>query len=170
MHNLNTLKWLFSVYLYHSMNVPLNLPPYPYRLSEEKGKQHIYDDFRKKWVVFTPEEWVRQHILHFLVNKKKYLPGLIAIERKVKHATEQLNRYDVLCYNQTGNPYLLVECKNPDVPITHDTLMQMAHYNMSIKATYVVVSNGLEHYAARADFNLGELVFLDDFPDFAQLT
>jgi hypothetical protein len=148
------------------MNVPLNLPPYPYRLSEEKGKQHIYDDFRKKWVVFTPEEWVRQHILHFLVNKKKYLPGLISIERKVKHATEQLNRYDVLCYNQNGQPYLLVECKNPDIEITHDTLMQAAHYNMSIKSPFLVVSNGLVHYSAKADFTNGKMDFLDDFPEF----
>ena len=148
------------------MNVPLNLPPYPYRLSEEKGKQFIYDDFRKKWVLFTPEEWVRQHILHFLVNKKKYLPGLIAVERKVKNTTEQINRFDILCYNQSGQPYLLVECKSPQVDLDHNTFMQTAHYNKSIKATYVVVSNGLIHYAAKADFIANEMIFLDDFPDY----
>ncbi len=148
------------------MNVPLNLPPYPYRLTEEKGKQFIYDDFRKKWVLFTPEEWVRQHILHFLVNKKNYLPGLIAIERKVKNTSQQINRFDILCYNQLGQPHLLVECKNPQIDLNHDTFMQTAHYNTSIKATYVVVSNGLIHYAAKADFLENEMIFLDDFPDF----
>jgi hypothetical protein len=148
------------------MNVPLNLPPYPYRLSEEKGKQFIYDDFRKKWVLFTPEEWVRQHILHFLVNKKNYLPGLIAVERKVKNTTQQINRFDILCYNQSGQPHLLVECKNPKIDLDHNTFMQTAHYNKSIKAAYVVVSNGLIHYAAKADFSTNEMVFLDDFPDF----
>lgn len=148
------------------MNVPLNLPPFPYRFSEENGKKFIYDDFRKKWVLFTPEEWVRQHILHFLVDKKKFLPGLIAIERKVKHTTDQLNRFDILCYHQDGKPYLLVECKSPQIEMDHSTFMQTAHYNASIKAKYIVVSNGLVHYSAKADFEKNELEFLDDFPDF----
>jgi len=147
------------------MTVALNLPPYPYRLSDKKGKQYLYDDFRKKWVFFTPEEWVRQHILHFLVNKKNYLSGLIAIERKVKHATSQLNRYDILCYNRFGQPHLLVECKSPEIEISHDTFMQTAHYNKSIKARYVAVSNGLVHYAAKPNYDENELVFMDDFPD-----
>ena len=148
------------------MNTPLNLPPYPYRLTEEKGKKLIYDDFRKKWVVFTPEEWVRQHILHFLVNKKNYLPGLIAIERKVKNSTDQLNRFDILCYNKFGQPHLLVECKAPHIEINHNTFMQTAHYNKSIKAAFIVVSNGLIHYAAKANFDENKMDFLDDFPSF----
>lgn len=148
------------------MNVPLNLPPFPYRLSEIKGKQHIYDEFRKKWLLFTPEEWVRQHVLHFLVNKKNYLPGLIAVERKVKSPLEQLNRFDILCYNKFGQPHLLVECKNPQIELSHDNLMQLAHYNKSVRSAFVVLTNGLVHYAAKADFNEGELKFLDDFPEF----
>lgn len=148
------------------MTEALNLPPFPYRLSEIKGKTHIYDEFRKKFVAFTPEEWVRQHILHYLVNKKNYLPGLIAIERKVKNTTTQINRFDVLCYNRFGQPHLLVECKAPTVSIGHDTFMQTAHYNKSIRANYIAVSNGLNHFAAKADFDENQLQFLQDFPDF----
>lgn len=148
------------------MNIALNLPPFPYRLSEIKGKTHIYDDFRKKWVVLTPEEWVRQHVLHFLVNKKNYLPGLMVIERKVKPNLTQINRFDVLCYNQFGQPLLLVECKSPEVTINHDTFMQTAHYNSTIKAKYIAVTNGITHYAAFADYATNEYKFLDQFPDF----
>lgn len=147
------------------MNIALNLPPYPYRLQEQRGKQYIYDDFRKKWILFTAEEWVRQHILHYLVNKKNYLPGLMAIERKVKNPA-QINRYDILCYNRFGQPFLLVECKSTQIPISHDTFMQTAHYNKSIRAQYILVSNGLTHYCAKADFTTNEFTFLEDFPEF----
>ena len=147
------------------MNKALNLPPFPYRIENIKGKTHIFDDLRKKWIKLTPEEWVRQHVLHFLVNKMGYLPGLMMVERKVKNTTGQLNRFDILCYNKFGQPYLLVECKSPDVEISHGSFMQTAHYNRSIRAKYIAVTNGLTHYAALADFNEGELKFLENFPE-----
>lgn len=147
------------------MSNALNLPPFPYRVSEIKGKNHIYDEFRKKWVLLTPEEWVRQHVLHFLVNKKKYLPGLMVIERKVKNMKEQINRFDILCYNQFGQPWLLVECKNPEVTINQDTFMQTSHYNQSIKSKYIAVTNGIVHYAAKTDFEENVYKFLEDFPE-----
>lgn len=147
------------------MSIVLNLPPYPYRLQEQKGRPYIYDDLRRKWVLHTPEEWVRQHLLHYLVNKKQYLPGLIAIERKIKNPA-QVNRFDILCYNRYGQPYLLIECKKPEQEINHDTFMQTAHYNKSLRSQYIAVSNGLTHFAAKADYAANEFKFLEEFPDY----
>lgn len=94
------------------------------------------------------------------------MAGLIAVERKVKNPTLQVNRFDILCYDRFGQPHLLVECKGPEVEINHDTFMQTAHYNRSIRAKYVAVSNGMTHYAAKADYSVGELKFLEEFPDY----
>ncbi|MDG3582249.1 type I restriction enzyme HsdR N-terminal domain-containing protein [Galbibacter pacificus] len=143
----------------------LNFPAYTFRFKNSENKVHIFDSIRKKFVQLQPEEWVRQHVVAFLLNEKKYPVSLINIEKELK-INSLKKRYDVLIFQPNGNIHLIVECKAPNVKITQHTFDQIARYNLSLKATYLMVTNGLEHYYCQMDYENEKYIFLKDIPSY----
>lgn len=128
------------------MNVyDLNLPPIKPSLKKEEGKVWIFDIIRKKYVVLTPEEWVRQHFVHYLIQSKKYPKTLFKIESSLTYNKLQ-KRFDILVRDRKGNPWMLVECKAPSIKLTQRAFNQVAVYNMTLGARYLAVTNGMVHY------------------------
>jgi hypothetical protein len=144
----------------------LNLPSYKFRLKKENEIIFIFDELRKKYVVLSPEEWVRQNFIRFLVEEKKYPASLIAVEIGLKY-NQLRKRADVLIYNTKGQPYLMIECKAPGVKISQETFHQIAAYNMSFKVDYLVVTNGLDHFCCKMDYSNNSYEFLQMIPDFS---
>jgi len=146
----------------------LNLPTYPIKLKEEGGKQYIFDTIRKKYLVLTPEEWVRQNFVQYLIQEKEFSAGLISIEKGLK-LNELQKRADILVYNINSQPVVLVECKAQNVKINQETFEQIARYNMVFKVPYLVVTNGMEHYCAKIDFTQNSFEFLTEIPCYKEL-
>lgn len=146
----------------------LNLPSYPIKLKDEGGKQYVFDFFRKKYLVNTPEEWVRQNFIHFLVQEKKYPASLIAIEKGLK-LNELQKRADAVVYDANGDPIVLIEFKAPSVKITETTFEQISRYNMVFKVPYLIVSNGLNHYCCKIDFDDNSFEFIKEIPYYNKL-
>ena len=143
----------------------LNFPSYTFRLKNSENNIHIFDVIRKKFVLLQPEEWVRQHCIHFLTNEKKYPISLINVE-KVVHINGLNKRYDVVVYNPDGSIHLIIECKAPKVKISQSAFDQIARYNLALKASFLMVTNGLNHYFCTMDHNLGTYNFLKDLPSY----
>lgn len=143
----------------------LNLPVYQFRLKKEAGLVFIFDEIRKKYVVLTPEEWVRQNFIRFLIEDKKYPASLISVEVGLKY-NQLRKRADVLIYNRQGQPYLMIECKAPGIKVSQETFHQIAAYNMSFKVNYLVVTNGMDHFCCRMDYAAETYEFLQMIPDF----
>ncbi len=143
----------------------LNLPTYNFRLRSVQGKKEIFDEFRKKFVVLTPEEWVRQNLLMYLHHVKGIPVGLIAIERGLT-VNKLKKRTDIVVYKNDGKPCMIVECKASSVKVDQNTFEQIARYNMSLKVNYLLVSNGLTHYSCKINFNNKTFAFLEEIPDF----
>jgi hypothetical protein len=143
----------------------LNFPPIDAQIRVQNGKQFIYDIIRKKYIVLTPEEWVRQHLVHFLINERQCPKGLIAVERGLKHNGLQ-RRFDVVVYSRNLTPWLIVECKAPQVAITQQTFDQIARYNMSLQVPYLLVTNGLQHFCCEIDYLQRSFSYLQDVPSF----
>lgn len=146
----------------------LNLPSYQFNIKEEDKKTKIFDAIRKKFLVLTPEEWVRQHLIRFLIEEKKFPKNLIAVEKGLKLNGMQ-KRADILAYSKKGEPIFMVECKAPNVAINQAVLDQIGRYNITFKVPYLLVSNGLEHYCAQIDFINKKFSFLKDIPDYETL-
>lgn len=143
----------------------LNFQHFQFRIKEENGKDLIYDEIRAKYVALTPEEWVRQHCVHFLVENKSVPQGLVSVERGLMLNGKRL-RYDVAVYSKSGNPLLLVECKAPEVLITQETFNQIATYNLMLKVPFLWVTNGMSHYFCEIDFDKNSFNFLKELPDY----
>jgi hypothetical protein len=143
----------------------LNLPNYSFKLKQESNGKHIFDSIRKKFVVLTPEEWVRQNFLQYLIQDRKFPASLIAVEIGLKYNQMQ-KRTDVLVYNKEGKPYLMVECKAPEVKISQDAFDQIARYNMAFKVKYLVVTNGLSHFCCMMDYSTNSYQYLELIPIF----
>jgi type I site-specific restriction endonuclease len=141
----------------------LNLPPFEHKIRTAGQSKQIFDSLRRKYVALTPEEWVRQHVIHFLVDGKKYPANLISVEKGLKVETLD-KRTDLVVFNRYGNPWMIVECKSPDTAISEDTLYQAARYNMTLRVRFLVLTNGLEHYCCQVDDR--EITFLDDLPPY----
>lgn len=146
----------------------LNLPPYPLKLKEEGGKKYIFDSIRKKYLVLTPEEWVRQNFIHYLIQEKQYPSTLISIEKGLQ-LNELQKRADVLIYSKTGKPLLLIECKAANVKITQETFEQIARYNKVFQVPYLIVTNGLKHYCCLINFEENSSSFLEGVPAYSEL-
>jgi predicted type IV restriction endonuclease len=143
----------------------LNFPNYSFRFKNSENKMAIFDEIRKKFVVLTPEEWVRQHVVQYLLLEKKYPKSLINVEKLVK--VNGLNkRYDIVVFQPNGEIFLLIECKAPEVPISQQTFDQIARYNLKLNAQFLMVTNGLNHYFCQMDFENEKYVFLKEAPDF----
>lgn len=145
----------------------LNLPNYTFKTKEERGKQYIFDEIRKKYLQLTPEEWVRQHFVKYLIQEKNYPASLIVLEKGLK-LNELTKRADVLIYKDSS-PILLVECKAPEVKITQSTFDQIARYNLVFKVPYLIVTNGINHYCCVINFETNSFDFIKDIPDFGNL-
>ncbi|NVJ87877.1 MAG: type I restriction enzyme HsdR N-terminal domain-containing protein [Flavobacteriaceae bacterium] len=143
----------------------LNLPNYTFKLKSTENKTLIFDNFRKKYVVLTPEEWVRQHFATFLLKEKNYPLTLIAIEKQLK-VLNLVKRTDILVFNTNGEPNIIVECKAPNITINQETFDQIARYNLKLKAEFLVVTNGIHHYYCKMDFENESYVFLKDLPKY----
>lgn len=122
---------------------------------------------RKKFVVLQPEEWVRQHIVHYLIEHKKYPKSHINVEKQLV-VNSLKKRYDVVVFNSDGSIEILVECKAPEIIINQTTFDQIARYNLKLEANYLVVTNGLEHFYCKMDFEQEKYTFLRDIPDFSR--
>lgn len=146
----------------------LNLPTYSFRIQKQKGKTVIFDEIRKKTIVLTPEEWVRQNFIKYLIDEKKYPSTLMSIETGLKLNQNQF-RADLLVYDRKGKPLLIVEFKAPTVKVTQQTFDQITRYNMTFRVPYLVVSNGLNHYCCQVDLEKQTYVFLKEVPAFDQL-
>ena len=143
----------------------LNLPAFSPTLKKDQEKVLIFDMIRKKYVVLTPEEWVRQHFVHFLVDQHNYPKSLFRIESSLSYNKLQ-KRSDILIHSREGKPWMLVECKSSSIKLTQKAFNQIAVYNMTIGADFLAVTNGMVHYCWHAP-KLGEPpVFLDEFPVF----
>ncbi len=143
----------------------LNLPKYSFKITKKEEKHYIFDEIRKKSVFLTPEEWVRQHFIQFLIQEKKYPKSHIAVEKEIK-VNNLKKRFDVLVFNNRGEHEVIVECKSPKIKITQATFDQIARYNLQLKANYLIVTNGLEHYYCKMDFEKQEYVFLEECPEY----
>ena len=141
----------------------LDLPTYNFKLKSSENKTLIFDKLRKKYVVLTPEEWVRQHYVCFLIEEKEYPISLIALEKQLI-INNRRKRTDILVFNNKGNHEIIVECKAPSIKITQDTFDQIARYNLKLKANYLIVTNGLEHFYCKMDFEKETYIFLKDIP------
>jgi predicted type IV restriction endonuclease len=147
----------------------LNLPAYPFKLKTKEQKKYIFDAFRGKFVKLTPEEWVRQHFIRYLVEEKGYSPSLIAVEMPMRYNKLDF-RADAVVHNRQAQPVLIIECKAPDIPVSQEHFDQIIRYNMQLKVEYLMVTNGLEHYCCRVDPEAGRYHFLKDIPSFSELT
>ncbi|WP_221420199.1 type I restriction enzyme HsdR N-terminal domain-containing protein [Fulvivirga sp. M361] len=143
--------------------IQLNLPQIACNIRKNDGKPEIFDAVRKKYVALTPEEWVRQHFIHYLVNQLEYPKSLLSVETGMKYHTLS-KRTDILVYNRDMSPLLLTECKSFKVRITQSSLNQVAVYNRMIKAPYMVLTNGLKHYCCHLTEKNYE--FIEEIPPF----
>jgi hypothetical protein len=127
----------------------------------EGGRMEVFDSVRRKWVRLTPEEWVRQNVLEWMTGIKAYPASLIAVEKEVRLGP-LTKKFDILVYDNSHNPWLMVECKAMDVPVTEKVLMQVLRYRMSVPAGVLVVTNGIETHALALE--QGRAVWLDEWP------
>ena len=164
----NPSKILTFVSKYAKMQ-PLNLPPFEANIKKMDGMVKIQDVLRRKFVALTPEEWVRQHFVHFLLEQKGYSPTLMANEVAVT-LNGMSRRCDTVVYRQEGlKPLMIIEYKRPDVDITQKVFNQICRYNMVLEVEYLVVSNGLKHYCCKVDLQNGTYTFLQDIPPYSDL-
>jgi len=142
--------------------ISINYPEYPFKIHKEAGKDQIFDPLRKSWVVLTPEEWVRQNFIQYLIQVKNYPSTLIAIEKTIQLG-ELKKRFDIIVY-KNDSPWLLIECKEANVPITEKTLEQILQYQQVVEADYLVMTNGHTTYGAKIE--TGKLHYLQSLPDY----
>ena len=154
------------------MQLPrLNFPDYSFKLqrsTDERQSSKIFDIIRKKYVSLTPEEWVRQHLLHFLVNERKFPQSLVSVEKKLLINSLE-KRTDVVIYSSSLKPILLAECKAPKIALTQAVFDQAARYNMTLNVAYFLITNGLESFICKIDHSTQSYAFLKDIPSYEEL-
>jgi hypothetical protein len=148
--------------------IPINLPPFDIKLQGDAEHPRIFDVLRRRYVALTPEEWVRQHFVHYLTGHLGYPAALMANEVSLQCGDKQL-RADTVVYNRELQPRMIVEYKAPSVAITPKVFEQISIYNMMLHVDYLVVSNGMDHYCCRMDYGQHKYVFLETIPTYSQL-
>lgn len=143
----------------------LDFPKYHFRFKSSENKISIFDEIRKKFIILTPEEWVRQHVIQFLICDKKFPKSHINVEKELI-LNQTKKRYDVVIYNKNGSIFLIVECKAPQITISQATFDQIARYNLSLNAHYLMVTNGLSHYYCQLDYENEKYRFLKEIPQY----
>ena len=145
----------------------LNFPSYSFRIKSSENKPLIFDVIRKIFVTLTPEEWVRQHTIHYLLNERKYPASHINVEKQLKLANT-IKRYDIVVFNSDGSIQIIVECKASTVAISQDVFDQIARYNLVLNASYLMVTNGMSHYYCQLDYDAKRYSFLKDIPFYSK--
>lgn len=143
---------------------PLNLPSFEAKIRKKGNTSEIFDSLRRKYVKLTPEEWVRQHFVNYLITEKKYPTMLITNEAGIK-INSITRRCDTIVYNQKLEPVMIVEYKEPRIPITQEVFNQVVRYNSVLKVPYIVVSNGLKHYCCQIDYEKQQYDYLLEIPE-----
>lgn len=143
----------------------LNFPKFSFRFKSNENKVSIFDEIRKKFIVLQPEEWVRQHCVKYLIEVKKYPKSLINVEKELK-VNNLPKRYDIVIFNPDGSIHLIVECKSYKVKIDQSTFDQIARYNLTLDASYLMVTNGINHYYCVMDTQKERYSFLRDLPEY----
>ena len=143
----------------------LSFPNYEFRLKKIDEKRFIFDEIRKKYIELTAEEWVRQNCIKYLINEKKYKSQLIAVEKKII-LNNLTKRFDIIAYDNNGDPNLLVECKAPNIAIRQETFDQILSYNRVINSKYLMITNGIIHYYCKIDNIDNKINFLKDIPNY----
>ncbi|WP_306568131.1 type I restriction enzyme HsdR N-terminal domain-containing protein [Flavobacterium lindanitolerans] len=143
----------------------LNFNSYDFRFRNKEGRISIFDEIRKKFIILTPEEWVRQNVVQYLLQEKKYPKSYINVEKVIK-INGLVKRYDVVVFQPNGKLFLLVECKSTDIVINQTTFDQIARYNMVLESEYLMVTNGLNHYFCQMDYQNEKYNFLKELPAF----
>lgn len=150
----------------HLASIELNLPAYPMDIEKgEQGKYYVFDPIRKKKLLLTPEEWVRQHIIHYLVKNMNYPGSLISLEKGLKYNALQ-KRFDILVLDRSGEAFFLIECKAPDVKLNQKTVEQVCLYNNNFKAPFICISNGRMHFCLEREPITGKYSQISHFPIF----
>ncbi len=144
----------------------LLFPKYNFKMKSQENNHYVFDIVRKKYVILTPEEWVRQHLLHWFTNEGNYPASLIAVERGIE-MNGLKKRFDVLVFNKSGNPLLLAECKSPDIALSQQTFMQAAVYNSRFNCPYLLITNGLSHFYCH--YENGKPKLFEGIPKFGEL-
>ena len=143
----------------------LNFPHIILKTKLVDGNTQVFDIVRKKYFKLTPEEWVRQHVIHYLNSYKNYPFGLMGVEKMIKYNGLR-NRADIIIYNKEGVPDILVECKSSNIKITQDTFYQIARYNFKLNVKFLLVTNGMQHFCCAMNYNENKIEFLEDIPSF----
>jgi len=146
----------------------LNLPEYIFRIKIQNNKEYIFDNQRKKFVLCTPEEWVRQHFIRFLIAEKNYPASFIAIEKQIE-VNGLRKRCDAVVYNPKYEPLAIIELKAPQIQLSQATFDQAAVYNSKLKVDYLLISNGLDHFACKVDTLNSRYAFFENIPDYNSL-
>ncbi len=146
---------------------PLHLPPYPFKITDENGQLTLFDEIRKKTIIITPEEWVRQHFVQYLIRQKHYPKALIKLEGGHRLNGKQ-KRSDIVVFDTSGEKILLVECKAPSVTIDQKVFDQIARYNIVHKIGLLAVTNGLQHYYCNIDFENQQYKFIEELPGYQE--
>jgi hypothetical protein len=146
----------------------LNLPSYDFRIRREGEQLQIFDEIRKKYVVLSPEEWVRQHFVRFLVEEKNVPAGLLVLEKQII-MNRMIRRPDVVVHDRAGRAVMVVECKAPEVKVTQQAFDQIARYNSVVRCPYLVVTNGLQNFCCQMDHENNTYSFLEDIPDYENM-
>jgi hypothetical protein len=145
--------------------VQLNLPAFDHQLKQADGKRWIFDILRRKYLVLTPEEWVRQHFVHYIINELQYPKALIKVEGGLSY-NKLSKRSDIVVFNRDGKPWMVIECKAPDIPINDSTVQQASVYNATLRASFLVVTNGMRHFLFRTDWDSNTTRVLDAMPEY----
>jgi hypothetical protein len=132
--------------------ISVQYPQPEFRIKNENGKEFIFDKFRKKWLVLTPEEWVRQNFVQYLIQIKNYPSSLIAMEKEIQLG-ELKKRFDILVYDNDHKPWMMIECKAAEIKLDDDVLQQVLRYNISVPVKYIVITNGNVTYAWKREDN-----------------
>jgi len=146
----------------------LNLPEYNFRIKKQNEKLYIFDTQRKRFVSLTPEEWVRQHFIRFLIEAKGYPAALLAVEKQLT-LNNMKKRCDAILYNNEAKPVLIIEFKAPNVAITQNTFDQVAVYNAKLKVEFFIISNGIEHFCCKVNPETARYEFFPEIPDFIHI-
>lgn len=143
----------------------LVFPTFKYNVRNENGKVVIFDIIRKKYIILTPEEWVRQHLIHYFINQLKYPKSLISVEDGLK-VNKMHKRSDIIIYNRHGKVFMVVECKSAKIKLKQNSMIQLSTYNLKYNAQFIALTNGLLVYACKMDYNNKKADYLDHFPPF----
>ncbi len=146
----------------------LNLPQYSFRIKKQNEKLVIFDSQRKRYVALTPEEWVRQNFIRFLIEEKGYPAAYLAIEKQL-NMNGMKKRCDAILYNEHAQPFLIIELKAPNIAITQATFDQVAVYNAKLKVDFFIISNGIEHFCCKVNLETARYEFFPEIPDFNQI-